>query len=80
MMAFSTFAQNQYYLLIGGNIATLNVEQNKTEVINMEYTFRKKRSADFEQDVYVKNTFKDRLEGKDPQLDKAIDLILEKLK
>jgi tricorn protease len=31
-------------------------------------------------DVYVKNTFKDRLEGKDPQLDKAIDLILERMK
>jgi tricorn protease len=31
-------------------------------------------------DVYVKNTFKDRLENRDPQLDKAIDLILGQLK
>ena len=28
-------------------------------------------------DVYVKNTFKDRLEGKDPQLDAAIQEILK---
>jgi tricorn protease len=31
-------------------------------------------------DVYVKNTFKDRLENRDPQLDKAIELILGQLK
>ncbi|MBV6427188.1 MAG: Protein TolB [Haliscomenobacter sp.] len=31
-------------------------------------------------DVYVKNTFMDRLNGKDPQLDKAIQLILQQLK
>jgi C-terminal processing protease CtpA/Prc len=30
-------------------------------------------------DVYVKNTFKDRLEEKDPQLQKAIEMVLEKL-
>lgn len=29
-------------------------------------------------EIYVKNTFKDRLEGKDPQLDKAIEVILSK--
>jgi tricorn protease len=31
-------------------------------------------------DVYIKNTFKDRLDGKDPQLEKAIELILGQLK
>jgi len=31
-------------------------------------------------DIYVKNTFKDRLEGKDPQLDAAIKEILSQLK
>jgi len=31
-------------------------------------------------DIYIKNTFKDRLEGKDPQLDKAIEIILKQLK
>lgn len=31
-------------------------------------------------DVYVKNTFKDRLEGKDPQLDAAIAEVLKELK
>lgn len=30
-------------------------------------------------DIYIKNTLKDRLEGKDPQLDKAIEIILKKL-
>ena len=30
-------------------------------------------------DIYVKNNFKDRLEGKDPQLDKAISVIMEQL-
>ncbi len=31
-------------------------------------------------DVFIKNTFKDRVEGKDPQLDKAIEFVLGKLK
>jgi len=31
-------------------------------------------------DIYVENTFKDRIHGNDPQLDKAIEFILEKLK
>ena len=31
-------------------------------------------------DIYVKNTFKDRLEGKDPQLDRAVEEILKELK
>ncbi len=31
-------------------------------------------------DIFVKNTFKDRLEGKDPQLDRAIDEVLKQLK
>lgn len=31
-------------------------------------------------DIFIQNTFKDRLEGNDPQLDKAIELILEQLK
>ncbi|HEY0897156.1 MAG TPA: S41 family peptidase, partial [Sphingobacteriaceae bacterium] len=31
-------------------------------------------------DIYVKNTFKDRLEGKDPQLDRAVSEILKELK
>ena len=31
-------------------------------------------------DIYIKNTLKDRLEGKDPQLDKAIEIILKQLK
>lgn len=31
-------------------------------------------------DIYVKNTFKDRLEGKDPQLDAAIKEVLSQLK
>ena len=30
-------------------------------------------------DIYVKNTFKDRLEGKDPQLEKGVEVILRKL-
>ena len=33
-----------------------------------------------EPDIYVKNTMKDRLEGKDPQLDRAIQLILSEMK
>lgn len=31
-------------------------------------------------DIYVKNKFTDRVEGKDPQLDKAIEYILQKMK
>lgn len=31
-------------------------------------------------DIYVKNTFKDRLEGKDPQLERAIREVLDQLK
>ena len=31
-------------------------------------------------DIYVKNSFKDRLEGKDPQLDRAVEEILKDLK
>ncbi len=31
-------------------------------------------------DIFVKNTFKDRLEGKDPQLDKAIEEVMRLLK
>ncbi len=31
-------------------------------------------------DIYVKNTFKDRLEGKDPQLDAAIAEVLKEMK
>lgn len=31
-------------------------------------------------DIYVKNTFKDRLEGKDPQLERAVSEILKELK
>jgi len=31
-------------------------------------------------DVFIKNTFKDRVEGKDPQLDKAIEFVLGELK
>ncbi len=31
-------------------------------------------------DIYIENTFKDRINGQDPQLDKAIEFILEKLK
>ena len=31
-------------------------------------------------DIFVKNTFKDRLEGNDPQLERAIELVLGKLK
>ena len=30
-------------------------------------------------DIYVKNTFKDRLDGKDPQLEKGIEVILKQL-
>ena len=30
-------------------------------------------------DIYIKNTFKDRLEGKDPQLEKGVDEILRQL-
>ena len=30
-------------------------------------------------DIFVKNTFKDRVEGNDPQLDKAIEFILKEL-
>jgi C-terminal processing protease CtpA/Prc len=30
-------------------------------------------------DIYIKNTFEDRLENRDPQLDKAIELILQEL-
>ena len=31
-------------------------------------------------DIYVKNTLKDNIEGKDPQLDKAVELILDQFK
>ena len=31
-------------------------------------------------DIYVRNTFKDRLDGKDPQLDAAISEVLSQLK
>ncbi len=31
-------------------------------------------------DIYVKNTFEDRLKGRDPQLDRAIEEILKQLK
>ena len=31
-------------------------------------------------DIYIENTFKDRINGDDPQLDKAIEFILEKVK
>jgi tricorn protease len=31
-------------------------------------------------DIYIKNTFLDRIEGKDPQLDAAIDEIMKQLK
>ncbi len=31
-------------------------------------------------DVFIQNTFKDRVEGNDPQLDKAIELVLSQLK
>jgi C-terminal processing protease CtpA/Prc len=30
-------------------------------------------------DVYVKNTFSDRLQGKDPQLEKAIEIIMKQI-
>ncbi len=30
-------------------------------------------------DIYIENTFKDRLEGEDPQLDKAIEIIMQQL-
>jgi C-terminal processing protease CtpA/Prc len=30
-------------------------------------------------DIYVKNTFKDRLEGKDPQLDAAVKEVLREM-
>jgi tricorn protease len=45
-------AKNQYYVLTGGNIATLNLESNKAEPIAMDYVFRKKLSAEFAQMFY----------------------------
>lgn len=36
--------------------------------------------AGIKPDIYVRNTFKDRIEGKDPQLDAAIAEVLEELK
>ena len=30
-------------------------------------------------DIYVKNTFKDRIDGKDPQLERGVEEILRKL-
>lgn len=46
------------------------------------YTLDKKNieSNGVTPDIYVKQTFKDRLEGKDPQLDKAIEEIFKELK
>lgn len=45
-------AKNQHFVLTGGNIATLNLDGNKVEVINMEYTFRKKLADEFSQMFY----------------------------
>ncbi|WP_421795281.1 S41 family peptidase [Haliscomenobacter sp.] len=45
-------AKNQHFVLTGGNIATLNIDANKVETINMEYTFRKKLSDEFAQMFY----------------------------
>ncbi len=42
-------AKNQYFVLSNGNIATLNLDGNKAETISMDYTFRKKLSAEFAQ-------------------------------
>nr|HPH18389.1 S41 family peptidase [Haliscomenobacter sp.] len=64
-------AKNQYYLLIGGNISTLNIETNKTETIAMDYTFRKKLSAEFEQMFFEawanieQNFYDEKFHGKD---------------
>ncbi|MEN8222193.1 MAG: S41 family peptidase [Acidobacteriota bacterium] len=46
------------------------------------YTLDKKdlEKTGVKPDIYIKNTLKDRLEGKDPQLDKAIEIILDQLK
>lgn len=45
-------AKNQHFVLTGGNIATLNVDGNKVETINMEFTFRKKLADEFAQMFY----------------------------
>ena len=64
-------AKNQCYLLIGGNISTLNIETNKTETIAMDYTFRKKLSAEFEQMFFEawanieQNFYDEKFHGKD---------------
>ncbi|MEN8153503.1 MAG: S41 family peptidase [Acidobacteriota bacterium] len=46
------------------------------------YTLDKKdlEKTGVKPDIYIKNTLKDRLEGNDPQLDKAIEIILKQLK
>jgi len=42
-------AKNQHFVLNNGNISTLNLDGNKVETIALDYTFRKKLSAEFEQ-------------------------------
>ena len=54
----------QIYFSYDGNIYYVSDEQNKESNIVK----------------YVKNTFKDRLEGKDPQLDAAIAEVLKEMK
>lgn len=43
---------DKLYALIGGNLHTVNLEQNKLEKVTISYTFRRKLQAEFEQMFY----------------------------
>lgn len=45
-------ADGKYYLLFGGNLYTLKVDENKTEKIDISYTFRRQLKEEFEQMFY----------------------------
>ena len=42
---------DKLFVLFGGNINKLNLEANKTEPVNISYTFRRNLSAEFRPDV-----------------------------
>ncbi|GAA4272217.1 S41 family peptidase [Aquimarina gracilis] len=41
--------KDSHYVLLGGNIHTLNIESNKTEMIEIDFKFRKSLSEEFNQ-------------------------------
>lgn len=42
-------AKDKHYLLFGGNLYTLNLDQNKVEKIDIQHTFRRQLRAEFDQ-------------------------------